>query len=103
MKLQDILNEVVSKKASDLYITVDSPCLLRIDGHLHALGEELTREGVDALFDEAMDRALYQEFVMTREANFALVRGDMRFRVSAFWQRELRAWLFVELKPTFQI
>jgi twitching motility protein PilU len=89
MKLQDILNEVVSKKASDLYITVDSPCLLRIDGHLHALGEELMRKGVDALFDEAMDQELYQEFVTTREANFALVRGDMRFRVSAFWQREL--------------
>ncbi|MGF1760176.1 PilT/PilU family type 4a pilus ATPase [Photobacterium sagamiensis] len=89
MKLQEILNEVVSRKASDLYITVDSPCLLRIDGNLHALGEVLTRSRVDALFDEAMDSELYQEFVASREANFALVRGDLRFRVSAFWQREL--------------
>lgn len=89
MKLQEILNKVVNHKASDLYITVDSPCLLRVDGNLHPLGEVLTRSRVDALFDEAMDGELYNEFVACREANFALVRGDLRFRVSAFWQREL--------------
>ncbi|HIF9217457.1 TPA: PilT/PilU family type 4a pilus ATPase [Photobacterium damselae] len=89
MKLQEILNQVVERKASDLYITVDSPCLLKVDGVLHPIGDTLDRTGVDLLFDEAMDSVLYQEFVDIREANFALVRGDWRFRVSAFWQREL--------------
>ncbi|MGF1732052.1 PilT/PilU family type 4a pilus ATPase [Photobacterium kasasachensis] len=89
MNLQQILEEVVRCKASDLYITVDSPCLLRVDGKLQPLGESLDRDAVDRLFDEAMDPEQRQDFTTSREANFALVRGEWRFRVSAFWQREL--------------
>ncbi|MBV1843434.1 PilT/PilU family type 4a pilus ATPase [Photobacterium ganghwense] len=89
MTLQDALNEMVSRKASDLYITVEAPCLLKIDGNLHPLGQALDRPAIDRMFSEAMDDALYQEFCATKEANFALVRGEYRFRVSAFWQREL--------------
>ena len=89
MNLQQILLEMVRCKASDLYITVDSPFLLRVDGNLQPLGEVLDRCAIDALFDEAMDSERRQEFIASREANFALVRGELRFRVSAFWQREL--------------
>ena len=89
MNLQQILLEMVRCKASDLYITVDSPFLLRVDGNLQPLGEVLDRCAIDALFDEAMDSERRQEFIVTREANFALVRGELRFRISAFWQREL--------------
>ncbi|MGF1693552.1 PilT/PilU family type 4a pilus ATPase [Photobacterium kagoshimensis] len=89
MTLQDILDQMVANKASDLYITVDSPCLLKIDGQLQAVGDKLDRAGVDALFAEALDPKLTHEFETTREANFALVRNELRFRVSAFWQREL--------------
>ncbi|WP_299020495.1 PilT/PilU family type 4a pilus ATPase [uncultured Photobacterium sp.] len=89
MNLQQILQEMVRCKASDLYITVDAPCLLRIDGNLQPLGDTLDRRAVDRLFEETMDGELKQEFISTREANFALVRDEWRFRVSAFWQREL--------------
>ena len=89
MTLDDILEQMVAKKASDLYITVASACLLKIDGNLHSVGEVLNRSGVDSLFDQAMDTNLRQEFFSTKEANFALVRNDLRFRVSAFWQQEL--------------
>ncbi|KJG06196.1 twitching motility protein PilT [Photobacterium kishitanii] len=89
MTLDDILEQMVAKKASDLYITVDAACLLKIDGNLHDVGETLTRHRVDSLFDQAMDASLRQEFISTKEANFALVRNAFRFRVSAFWQREL--------------
>ncbi|MGF1701554.1 PilT/PilU family type 4a pilus ATPase [Photobacterium makurazakiensis] len=89
MTLQSALNEMVSSKASDLYITVDSPSLLRIDGSLHPIGEPLNRQAIDRMFEEAMDSTLLEDFYTTKEANFALVRGELRFRVSAFWQREL--------------
>ena len=89
MTLQHALNEMVSRKASDLYITVDSPCLLRIDGNLHPLGETLDLKAVEQMFTEAMDSELEAEYRVSKEANFALVRGEYRFRVSAFWQREL--------------
>ncbi|MCP4956451.1 PilT/PilU family type 4a pilus ATPase [Photobacterium aquimaris] len=89
MTLDDILEQMVAKKASDLYITVDCACLLKIDGNLHDVGEVLNVDRVDRLFDQAMDASLRQEFITTKEANFALVRNGFRFRVSAFWQREL--------------
>ena len=89
MTLQHALNEMVSRKASDLYITVDSPCLLRIDGNLHPLGEKLDLKAVEQMFTEAMDSEQEAEYRASKEANFALVRGEFRFRVSAFWQREL--------------
>ncbi|UXI01707.1 PilT/PilU family type 4a pilus ATPase [Photobacterium sp. TY1-4] len=89
MTLQQILEEMVRCKASDLYITVDSPGLLRVDGHLHPVGDVLDRRAVDGLFDDAMDDQQQQEFTATKEANFALVRGELRFRISAFWQREM--------------
>ncbi|MGF1739033.1 PilT/PilU family type 4a pilus ATPase [Photobacterium satsumensis] len=89
MTLQHALNEMVSRKASDLYITVDSPCLLRIDGHLHPLGDTLDLKAIEQMFSEAMDSEQEAEYRASKEANFALVRGEYRFRVSAFWQREL--------------
>lgn len=89
MNLDYILAQMVERKASDLYITVGSPCLLKVDGNLHNLGELLDREAVDALFDEAMDDEQRKVFVTSREANFAIVRNGCRFRLSAFWQREL--------------
>ncbi|PQJ67868.1 PilT/PilU family type 4a pilus ATPase [Photobacterium angustum] len=89
MNLDSILAQMVERKASDLYITVGSACLLKVDGNLHHLGELLDREAVDSLFHEAMDDEQYKEFVATREANFAIVRNGCRFRLSAFWQREL--------------
>ncbi|MGR5065794.1 PilT/PilU family type 4a pilus ATPase [Photobacterium sp. DNB22_13_2] len=89
MTLQHALNEMISRKASDLYITVDSPCLLRIDGNLHPLGDMLDLKAIEQMFGEAMDREQEAEYRASKEANFALVRGENRFRVSAFWQREL--------------
>lgn len=89
MTLQQILEEMVRCKASDLYLTVDSAGLLRVDGHLHPVGEVLDREAVERLFAEAMDSDQRSEFSATKEANFALVRGELRFRISAFWQREM--------------
>lgn len=71
MTLQHALNEMVSRKASDLYITVDSPCLLRIDGNLHPLGETLDLHAVEKMFTEAMDSEQEAEYRASKEANFA--------------------------------
>ncbi|PWI32130.1 type IV pili twitching motility protein PilT [Vibrio albus] len=89
MELGQILDAMISYKASDVYITVGAPCLLRVDGELKQLGSKLELEQVVQLLNAMMDQERQQEFHQTREANFAIVKECGRFRVSAFYQREL--------------
>ena len=89
MELNQYLDGMLTHKASDLYITVGAPILYRVDGELRAQGEALSVADVTALLHAMMDDARQAEFKQTREANFAVVRDSGRFRVSAFFQREL--------------
>ncbi|OCH13129.1 type IV pili twitching motility protein PilT [Aliivibrio sp. 1S165] len=88
MMLDELLHQMVQQKASDIYLTVDAPCLLRVDGELRAIGHKQTNDSVSALLAEMMDDDRQTEFNQTLEANFAIVKNEGRFRVSAFWQRE---------------
>ncbi|CAH0532599.1 putative protein YggR [Vibrio stylophorae] len=88
MQLDVVLDEMITQEASDLYVTVDASCVLRVNGRLKPFGEKLDISGVNRLIKESMDKNRLTEFVKTKEANFAIARGNGRFRVSAFWQRE---------------
>ncbi len=88
MKFNRLLEVMVNKKASDIYLTVGAPCQLRIDGKLHAVGDILDEFAVNSLLDSMMDTPCKQTFIETKEANFAILQNGGRFRVSAFFQRE---------------
>ncbi|MDD1791916.1 PilT/PilU family type 4a pilus ATPase [Enterovibrio makurazakiensis] len=87
--LFELLDEMLTRRASDCYITVGASCMLRVDGSLKPVGDKLDEAGVNGLIKQAMDADTYQKFITEREANFALVTETGRFRVSAFWQRDL--------------
>ncbi|PXA69885.1 PilT/PilU family type 4a pilus ATPase [Vibrio sp. 11986-1-5] len=89
MQLDQILQEMLTQGASDLYITVAAPILYRVNGDLQPQGEALSEAQVKGLLLRMMDSDRQTEFNQTREANFAIVRDFGRFRVSAFFQREL--------------
>ncbi|MCG6278077.1 type IV pili twitching motility protein PilT, partial [Vibrio vulnificus] len=89
MDLNKILEGMITLKASDLYITVGAPVLFRVDGELRPQGEKLSQIEVAQLLDGAMDEERRADFRKSRESNFAIVRDSGRFRVSAFYQREL--------------
>lgn len=104
MQLDQILQGMLTHKASDLYITVAAPILYRVNGQLQAEGEPLTESQVKALLTRMMDVDKQNEFSQSREANFAIVREDGRFRVSAFYQRELPGAVIRRIEthiPTF--
>ncbi|WP_394247563.1 PilT/PilU family type 4a pilus ATPase [Vibrio profundi] len=104
MELNQILEGMISQKASDLYITVGAPILFRVDGELRAQGEKLTEGQVAQLLDAMMDQERRSEFRSSRESNFAIVRDSGRFRVSAFFQRELPGAVIRRIEtniPTF--
>ncbi|WP_087021971.1 PilT/PilU family type 4a pilus ATPase [Thaumasiovibrio subtropicus] len=105
MQINQVLNEMVSVKASDLYITVGAPALLKVNGRLNPYGDELSQAAVNIMLNSVMDDDKRQEFFDSREANFAIVRDCGRFRVSAFWQRDMPGMVIRRIEthiPQFQ-
>ncbi|HNC68965.1 MAG TPA: type IV pili twitching motility protein PilT, partial [Pseudomonadales bacterium] len=91
MEVTDMLARMAEKKASDLFITAGvAPCI-KVNGRLYPIDETpLTPERVRELVLSVMSDAQRKEFVHTHECNFAISsRGVGRFRVSAFYQRNL--------------
>nr|WP_282596044.1 PilT/PilU family type 4a pilus ATPase [Spongiibacter thalassae] len=79
------------KGASDLFISAGVPPSIKLNGQMiplssNALSPEQAREVVLGVMNEQQRR----EFVRDKECNFAISsRGIGRFRVSAFYQRNL--------------
>jgi len=91
MDFEDLLKLMVEKGGSDLFITAGVPPSMKVNGRVvpvtkTALSPEKTRETVLGVMNEAQRK----EFIETHECNFAIsARGIGRFRVSAFYQRNL--------------
>ena len=91
MEFEKLLRLMVEKGASDLFITAGVAPSMKMHGKIlpvtkTALSPEQTRETVLGVMTEAQRR----EFAENRECNFAIsARGIGRFRVSAFYQRNL--------------
>ena len=87
--IDKLLQTVVSRKASDLHITVGQPPVLRIDGHLVRLEtKSLEPEDTMALMKSITPERCQQELQEVGGADFGMAFGDMaRFRVSVFKQR----------------
>jgi twitching motility protein PilU len=91
MNFSDLLNLMVEKKASDLFITAEVAPSLKINGQIVPIGNsKLSGEMVGQLLNSIMTDKQRREFADTRECNFAISNKDKssRFRVSAFQQRD---------------
>jgi twitching motility protein PilU len=89
MDFEGLLKLMVTKKASDLFITAGVPPSIKIHGKVmpvtqRALTPEKAREVVLSVMNEEQRR----EFARAKECNFAIsAAGIGRYRVSAFQQR----------------
>jgi twitching motility protein PilU len=84
-----LLKEMSDRGGSDLYITADSPPVVRIEGTNHTVpGEALTPTDVEALANALMterQRAIFEE---SMEMNLGISSSRLgRFRVNIFRQR----------------
>jgi twitching motility protein PilU len=89
MDVRVLLKDMVERGGSDLYITVDSPPVVRIEGVNHICeGEPLTPPEVEALANALMterQRAIFEE---SMEMNLGISSSKLgRFRVNVFRQR----------------
>jgi len=87
--MHDLLRLMVSKKASDLFITAGFPPALKIDGRVVPVSNQtLTPQHTVELARAIMNDKQAYEFESTRECNFAISPPDIgRFRVNAFVQQ----------------
>lgn len=90
MKIQELLELVVAKDASDLHLVVGSPPTIRIDGQLLFVGDvALTQETAQELVFSLLSPEQKDQFQVNREVDFGYQYLDKgRFRVNAYYQRD---------------
>ena len=102
MEFDKLLRIMVEKGASDLFITAGVPPSIKINGRMvpitkSPLSPDQTRETVYSIMTEKQ-RSEFEEF---HECNFAIsARGIGRFRVSAFYQRNLCGMVLRRIETT---
>ncbi|WP_297325330.1 PilT/PilU family type 4a pilus ATPase [Nitrosomonas sp.] len=88
--MSDLLRLMLSKKASDLFITAGFPPAFKIDGKMTPVSQQsLSAQHTEILARAIMNDKQAAEFETTKEANFAInPSGIGRFRVNAFVQQQ---------------
>ena len=91
MNFNDLLEKMVQKEASDMFVTAKLAVSAKINGELTAIDDHiLTPAEALGLVHDAMSDKQKQAFDEEKECNFAIsIDGIGRFRVSAFWQRDM--------------
>ncbi|WP_448211051.1 PilT/PilU family type 4a pilus ATPase [Colwellia sp. MEBiC06753] len=91
MNFHQLLQKMVEEQASDMFVTAKLPVSCKINGELQPIDSEvLSPEQALGLVHDAMNDKQKAEFEKDKECNFAIsIDGIGRFRVSAFWQRDM--------------
>lgn len=90
LEIYAFLNEMVQKGASDLYLTVESPPMLRIHDQLKPLSnDKLSEDNMRTILVEILSPPQLAEFDKQMELNVAMDigKGD-RFRINVLRQRQ---------------
>jgi twitching motility protein PilU len=87
--INDLLRLMVSKRASDLFVTVGFPPAIKLDGKMTPVSQQpLLPQHTAELVRSIMNDKQAAEFEATKECNFAISpSGIGRFRVNAFVQQ----------------
>jgi twitching motility protein PilU len=87
--MTELLKLMISKKASDLFITTNFPPAIKLDGRVQPVSQQpLTSQHTAELTRSVMNDRQAAEFESTKECNFAISPAGLgRFRVNAFLQQ----------------
>jgi twitching motility protein PilU len=87
--IYDLLRLMVTKKASDLFITAGFPPAIKLDGRVTPVSQQpLSGQHTSELVRSVMNDRQAAEFESTKECQFAISPGGIgRFRVSALVQQ----------------
>jgi twitching motility protein PilT len=100
--IDDLLEQMVARNASDLHITVGAHPVIRVRGRLEPLQEiaPLTGEVTQQLLYRILSTEQQKQLELSRQIDLAhAIPGLARFRVNVYWQRETLGAAF-RLIPT---
>lgn len=102
LDITKLLTVMVEHDASDLYLTVESPPMYRINGVCRPAGNrELLAEDTELLANSIMNDRQQKEFEASNEQNLALYYSALgRFRVNIFRQRTNVGLVVRQIKST---
>jgi twitching motility protein PilT len=89
--IDDLLEQLVARGASDLHVSVASPPAIRVRGHIHRLEgyDPLTPDDSRALLYRILNSEQQKQFEIKRQLDFAYsIPGLARFRVNVYYQRD---------------
>ena len=88
--MHTLLSSMLTKNASDLFISADFPPAMKIDGKMTPVTQQkLTGEYTQAFANSLMSEKQRKEFEQEKECNFAIWPKEIgRFRVNVFMQQE---------------
>lgn len=102
MEIKELLQVMVDKEASDVYLTVASPPMYRIEGVVQPIGDfKFKPEDLEALSKSVMNEKQWEEFNSRLEMDLVLVLSipDLsRFRVNVLRQRGSIALVIRKIK-----
>jgi twitching motility protein PilT len=89
-QIDQFLKVLVEQGGSDLHLTVGSPPIMRVHGHLQRIKfRELTNADLEKLVYEIMEEEWRIAFIDRQDYDFAYeIEGLARFRANVFWQRK---------------
>jgi len=88
--LNDLLDNAIKNKASDLHFSPNRRPILRIDGQLVPIKEQdpLLPEEIRSLVEIMLTRENYDKFLKQKDLDFSYeIKGKGRFRGNAYFQR----------------
>jgi len=97
LDMNQLLNLVVQRKASDIHLIAGVPPMLRIEGELIPIPSEspLTPERIEKLLKSVMTAEQTEQLLVNKEIDFSLSFSEMaRFRVNAYTQKQTIAAAF---------
>lgn len=97
LEMNQMLELVISRNASDLHLIAGVPPMLRVDGELTAIPSEspLTPERIERLLKAVMNAEQIEQLTVNKELDFSLSFSDRaRFRVNAYTQKSTLAAAF---------
>jgi twitching motility protein PilT len=95
--IDDLLEQMVSRNASDLHVTTDAPPVIRVRGEIERLDgyETLTSEDTQQLLYRILSSERQKHLEIKRQLDFShSIPGLARFRVNVYFQKESLAAAF---------
>ncbi|MGQ9693928.1 MAG: PilT/PilU family type 4a pilus ATPase [Thermodesulfobacteriota bacterium] len=100
MEMLEILETMVERGGSDVFLASGSPPRMNVDGRMEALNpDSLSPAKAEMLIRQMLSPEQWQEFLKTRELNIAYsLENKARFRVNVYFQKGTPAAVIRQIK-----